>query len=305
MIWYFIVPLTLALLTGLAGYMFFVSLKPTGPKFEHGRFTGLEHRLLEEFFKLYEPQLAKKLKQQVHYFTSKGKYLVIRNAEGLTVELYENESNLLSEHLTFPLNREVVIGRMKFSLNAKDYRMDIKAYNGRIWGWIITPAPELIYKKEKLFICSKEILLHPEDIKQVKRNSVYEGVIRADGFLAALLGSPSLTGVKAPGQIERLQLQLKRTRTVLPESFIDLLKFADGMTFSDFRILSSRALIREMTEAGLFLPMVEFREEFLGVRTGEGMVRLYMLSKRNGQLSRLESGFEETLLSRLETFSIP
>lgn len=284
--------------------MLFQQMRVKAPEFLKGGFYNLENHLLRTFINLYEPDLGRKFNAQLKYFKTKGKHWRIENNAYHDVELYEEDQDLMQEHLLFPFGGAAKLARINFRIKDMDYVMILRGNSGAISGWDIRPNPGSDFNSTDAEIMETRILHHPEDLNssfQLNKNS---GKLIENPFLEVLLQSPSLREVRSPKSLSRLQNRLRNSGTRLPEGFLSFLKHADGMTFENGRIYGSRTLMKVMTQEEEFWPLAEFSGELIGVRPGDRSGAIYTMNKDLKKLKKLSGDFTEQLLVRLDTFDI-
>ena len=302
MLAYVAIVFALLLVAGGSAWLIYRQMDPGIPEFSKGRLSPLERRLLREFSVLFDTSLKNKIKKQIQYFGKQGRCWQIDDEQGYRLELYENENNPMEERYCFPLTTEADLARFDFSAGKKSFVITIHGYNGRIWGWSIFPHPGKLLGNSRIRITEGEILQHPEQV-QLNSDQQVQVIFREDdSLLSALLESPSIKEVRAPGNIDRLLQRLDRTNTRLPEEFIDLLRISDGMIFADGKINGSRTLLKIMNREAIFWPLAEFKNELLGVRPGDTRGRIYSMNKQERKLRRINGEFKEIIISRLDSF---
>lgn len=304
MVLFFIVFVLLIMICVGVGWLLYHQMLVKPPEFIRGGFYNLENHLLRNFTNLYEPDLGRKLYAQLKYFKTKGKHWRIENNAYHDVELYEEDQDLMQEHLLFPFGGAAKLARINFRMGEMDYVMIVRCNSGAIAGWDIRPNPGSEFNSTDVEIIETRILHHPEDLSSGFLPGKNDGKLIENPFLEVLLQSPSLREVRSPKSLSRLQNRLRNSGTKLPESFLLFLKHADGMTFENGRIYGSRTLMKLMLEEDEFWPLAEFSGELIGVRPGDRSGAIYTMNKDIKKLRRLRGDFTEQLIARLDTFDI-
>ncbi|WP_224487941.1 hypothetical protein [Robertkochia flava] len=305
MLAYIAIYIVLVLAIGLSARLAYKHMQPGRPQFQKTSYAPLERRLLREFTAMFDAPMRTRMRKQLQYFRKRGKSWRSYGEEEYHLELYENEDLPMEDRFCFPLTAEAPLARIVFEISGKEYRMTVHGYNGRIWGWSIAPDPGTDLRRRKIHISAKSIIHHPEQVKLDSTQELEVFFREDDSLLSALLESPSIREVRAPGNLDRLLQRLNRTNTRLPDEFLELLRITDGMTFVDGKINGCRTLLRIMNRDAEFWPLAEFRNELLGVRPGDAHGRLYSMNKEERRLKRINGGFKETIISRLDTFGMP
>lgn len=301
---YFIVLGVLIVFCVGAAWLLYLQMGVQDPRFSKGSFYPLEKRLLNEFAGLFEEDLSKKIKQQIKYFRTRGKYWRIARHDCYCVELYEEDEDLMEEYFFFPLELSADLARVRFKIEGESYTIFLRGHSGALFGWEIRPNPGNKLNSSRVVIENSKVLNHPEESVNTKEVTAKRGIPADRSLLEALLESPSLKEVRSPKNLNRLQNKLRKSGTKLPDTFMNLLGYADGMIFENGKIHGSRALLKIMRKEESFWPLAEFRGDLLGVRPGDPFGRLYLMKQKARKLQRLHGDFGELLVEHLDTFEI-
>ncbi|WP_422104712.1 hypothetical protein [Winogradskyella sp.] len=291
-----------AVIAGIIGLIFLgliIAANRRRPKFNNKGFTLLEKKLLMELFDLFEPDLSNKLKKQLEYFEPKRKWRQYWE-KSMSVELYGDNDNPLSEELRYNRRDESKLAIIRFKVNDEKYAIEFDNYDGRLWGWKIRPNPKSIMKVDAVQIASKKI--HTDPSSFAHPNFKKEKLKSAPAFTGWLTKLTKMDNIKAswyPIGPKFLGKYTKRIDSKLPDGYLELIEQTEGLDFEQYRILGVSEIYATGLDDGNYYHLAEFDDGIMAIKEGEQTGTMYYCHY-SGLLDELSSDFEKELIERIK-----
>lgn len=294
-----VVLLCLIALVFLLGRALFFRMKADRPFFYRGMFRIFERKLLREFTGLYDEMARKKLKGQIRYFTTQGKYWRYNDESQNHIEVFEDEHVELHKDLCFPLKDECVLAHIHFQIKDRKHRIQFRAYNGRLWGWSISPKININTLFIRPRILGGSIVNHPWEPMLNIKEQVHVLAEKRISLLGKAIDKATGKRKRAALNMDPLLLQLGNSNTVLPQSYLELITFTDGLRLKGLTVLDSQTVLQHLLQADEFIPLAELPESRVGVMRGDDTGGLFLQSRETGEMTPSHGVFEDLLNSRL------
>lgn len=305
MFWQLFFPVFLLVLVIVLGRILYHRMKLSGPRFYQGPFYRYEKKLLREFTSMLSEPVRNQLYRQLDYFTNNGKYWRYRDDARYYVELYEVDDAVLATECRYPLKDDCVLGKIVFEVKGNKYEIVFQSVNGRLWGWTIIPAVKGLGFFPKIKVLEKKLLNDPQEIRAVVAAQGRRLAERRSELLSEIIQGAARKKERATVNMKPLLAKLNMTKTVLPQVYLELIGFADGMRLNELTICSSEQVLDGLAGGLDFIPLADQPARKVGVLRGNDRGELYFLSKETGELTPALESFEDILYAGLtaETFS--
>lgn len=292
----------MAVIGGIIGLIFlglFIATNRRRPKFNNKGFTLLEKNLLKELFDLFESDLSNKLKKQVEYFESKRKWRQYWK-KSMSVELYGDNDNPLSDELLFNRRDESKLATIRFKANDEKYSIEFNNFDGRLWGWKIRPNPKSIMKFDSFQVTSKKINNDPNSFAQpsFKKEKIKE-VPTFTGWPSQLTEIDKIKESWNPIGSEFLENYTRLIDSKLPDGYLELIKQTEGLEFEHYRILGVSEIYVTGLDDGNYYHLAEFDDGIIAIKEGEQTGKIYYCHY-SGLLDELSSDFGKELIERIK-----
>lgn len=268
------------------------------PKFNNKVFTPLEKKLLAELYKLFDSGVQAKLKAQIEYFEPKRKRRQYWK-KSMSMELYGNNENPLSDHLRYKRKDESKLATIRFKANTDKYHIEFNNYDGRIWGWKIRPNPKNIMNLTSINITSKKINNAPNSFTQSPfQKEKLKSIPKFNGLLGELHTIESINQVFKPIGTKHLENYINRIDSKLPAEYLDIVRQSEGVDFAAFSILGLSEIRTTGLDDGNYYHLAEFDDGILAVKEEEKNGNVYYCHY-SGLLDNLGTDFRKAIIERI------
>lgn len=290
----------LGIIIGIIVLFAIISVNKRRPKFNKKGFSLLEKTLLSELYEMFDSKTQQKLKTQIAYFEPKRKWRQYWN-KSMSMELYENKKNPLSENFRYNRKDESKLATIRFKINDEKYHIEFDNYDGRIWGWKIRPNPKAIMKKTTINVTSKKVNNDPNSfVQNTFEKQKLDSIPKFSGILVELKNIQPINQVFEPIETEFLENFINKIDSRLPQEYIEIIKQTEGVEFMDYSILGISEIRSTGLDDGNYFHLVEFDDGVIAVKEEDKSGTIYFCHY-SGLLDNLGTDFGKIITEKSTT----